>query len=255
MTEAPPVLLRRLLPPGEPADAITAIGDLRLADRAPADRPYVIANMIASADGKAAVQGASGGLGGPADRAVFRVLRTQADCVLAGAGTLRTERYGRLVRDPALRDLRTQRGLAADPVAATITRTLNLGAGLPLLDDPDSTLVIVTSSVDPAPAGAAAVQVERVAPERLDPAAALALLRERHGVRSVLCEGGPGLLGGLAAGGALDELFLTVSPLLVGSGGKLTPIEGPALPAPVQLQLVWAFESAESLFLRYRVRR
>jgi riboflavin biosynthesis pyrimidine reductase len=247
--------LRRIHPDVRMLTPDEAIAGLDLAALALAGRPYVIANMVASADGKATVDGKSGGLGSPTDRAIFHRLRSQADCVLAGAGTLRAERYGRLVRDPAVRAQRAAEGLAPDAVAATITRTLQLGDDLPLLADPDSTLIVFTSSDAAAPAGAARIVVERMAPSELGAAAALRRLRARHGIRSVLCEGGPALLGELVADGVLDELFLSVSPLLAGGAEVRTIVEGPALAKPARLSLVWALEADSGLYLRYRVAR
>src|SRR5690349_8807189 len=95
--------LRRLYPePGELA-AEEAVAGLRLGDLAPDDRPYVLDNMVATADGRAAIEGRAGPIGDALDRTLFLRLRTQADCVLVGAGTLRAERYGHLVRTPELR--------------------------------------------------------------------------------------------------------------------------------------------------------
>lgn len=248
--------VRRLLPDGQTVSADEALAGLDFGALAPPDRPYVVANMVASADGKATVDGTSGGLGSPADRAIFHLLRSHADCVLAGAGTFRAERYGRIVRDPELRARRVAAGLAPDALAATITRTLNLGDDLPLLADPNSTFIVFTSADTDPPAAAARVVVERVPAAELSARGALERLRAAHGVRSVLCEGGPSLLGDIVAAGALDELFLSVSPLLAGGGTDVrTIVEGAGLPAPVSLELAWVLESGGGLHLRYRVRR
>ena len=107
--------IRRLFPDAGTLEAERALDDLRLGDAAPDDRPYVVANMVACADGRATVDGASAGLSGPADRALFHALRGQIDAVLAGTGTLRTERYRRLILQPERREERRARGLAARP--------------------------------------------------------------------------------------------------------------------------------------------
>ena len=91
----PRVLLQRLYPrPGEttPEELIVGPG---LGSRAPADRPYVVLNMVSSLDGKAAVDGSTRSMGGEADRLLFHHLRTQADAIMVGATTAMTERYGR----------------------------------------------------------------------------------------------------------------------------------------------------------------
>src|SRR5687767_11585567 len=111
MGESPAVELRRLYPrPGTttPADLISR---LDLGSRAPAERPYLVLNMVASLDGKAAVDGRTRALGGEADRQLFHHLRTQADALLVGAGTVREERYGRATKSDELRAKREEEGL------------------------------------------------------------------------------------------------------------------------------------------------
>src|SRR3954447_14034292 len=113
--------LRRLYPePGEVA-VEDAVAGLRLAEHAPDGRPYVIDNMVATADGRAAIEGRAGPIGSEADREMFLRLRTQADCVMVGAATLRAERYGHLVRDPALRAAREAEGLEPEPLGCVLT--------------------------------------------------------------------------------------------------------------------------------------
>jgi len=244
--------LRRLLPdPGTTATE-DAVAGLRLGERAPEGRPYVVANMVASADGKAAFGGRSGPLGSDADREVFHRLRTQADAVLVGSGTVRAERYGRLVREPALHAAREREGLRPDPIACIVTRSLDLPADIGLLRDPEQATVILTSSDRALDGAGPGVEIERVAPDELTFATALRRLREGHGVRSVLCEGGPTVLGALLAEGVLDELFLTVAPRLAG-GGEPTTVEGVPQSELVELELLSALEGSGELFLRYRL--
>src|ERR1700712_2478707 len=115
-TTLAPVLLRRLLPDPAELTPEQATSGLRIGELAPADRPYVVLNMVATLDGRIAIDGRSGGIGNDADRELFHGLRTQADAVMVGAGTIRTERYGRLVRSPERRDRRGSQGLEGDPV-------------------------------------------------------------------------------------------------------------------------------------------
>ena len=128
--------IRRLFPDAGTLEAARALDDLRLGDAAPDDRPYVVANMVASADGRATLDGASAGLSGPADRALFHALRGQVDAVLAGTGTLRAERYRRLIRQPERREERRARGLAPDPLAVVLSRSGDL-PDIELLSDPE----------------------------------------------------------------------------------------------------------------------
>lgn len=227
--------LRRLHPEPAHVDAAALFDALDLGALAPAGRPYVAINMVASVDGRAALDGRSGALGGAADREVFFELRASVDAVLAGTGTLRAEGYGRLVRSPERRAERERRGLEPEPVALVLSRSGDVPA-VPLLRDPEARPVVLT--------GADA-----------DPARALARLRAEHGVRSLLCEGGPALNAGLLAAGVVDELFLTVSPLLAATADPLTIVGAAGLGAPVPLELVWVLEGDGMLFLRYAVAR
>ena len=90
------------------------------------DRPYLALNMVATADGRVTIEGRSGGIGNEADRELFHELRAQVDAVMAGAGTVRTERYGRLVRDPKRRARRGEAGLEPDPLAVIVSARLAL---------------------------------------------------------------------------------------------------------------------------------
>jgi len=246
--------LRRIHPDHAELTVEAAFTGLDLAAQAPAERPYVIANMVSSLDGRAAVAGRSGALGGAADRAVFHELRGQVDAVLVGSRTMRTESYGALVRDDERRERRRAAGLEPMPIGAVVTRSLDLALDIPLFQDPESTIVVFTSGDAELPPRPADVRVTRIPARELTMAAALRRLRADHGVRSVLCEGGPTVLGALVAEGVLDELFLTASPLLVG-GDAPHVLEASSIGDPVRLDLVWALEAEGALFLRYAVRR
>ena len=248
--------LRRLLP--DPADGLSAdqaISGLRLGERALPDRPYLVTNMVATADGRATIDGRSGPIGDELDRQVFHHLRTQADAVLVGAGTLRVERYGRIVRDPALRAKREREGLSPDPLAVVASHSLDLPWDAGLFQAPEQAVALFTSSDSPVPDCPADVRVTRLPLADIDMADVLRRLRAEHGARSVLCEGGPVLNRALLAGDVLDELFLTVAPKLAGGGEEPAIVGPPDLPEPRELELVWALEGVGSLYLRYAVRR
>ncbi|HEX5853539.1 MAG TPA: dihydrofolate reductase family protein, partial [Solirubrobacteraceae bacterium] len=217
--DAPP-RLSPLLPPGDPATVAEIVEGFGLWDRAPSSsaRPRVLLNMIASVDGRATLSGRSGPLSDAADRKLFHGLRTAVDAVLVGAGTLRTERYGRLIAEQARRDLRRDRGLEQEPLACVVSASLALGADIPLFEEPAARVAIITPSdaslPEETPAHVDYVRATRDG--RLDLAAALVELRERFGVRSVLCEGGPHLARDLIGEGLVDEVFLSLSPTLAG---------------------------------------
>jgi riboflavin biosynthesis pyrimidine reductase len=255
-----PAGLHRLQASEEPASAIAIVEGLGLREPTPPQpRPRVLLNMVSTVDGRATLDGRSAPLSSSADRQLFRALRMGADCVLVGAGTVRTERYGRLIHDPGARRARRERGLSEQPLACIVSGRLSLDAEIPLLADPDASVVIVTSS--PASVAGARAHVEYVRSSTdgvLDLDASLAQLRARFAVELLLCEGGPHLASQLFAAGLVDELFITISPTLAGgepSGGEaLRILAGPELQPPLALELLGALERDSSLFLRYRVR-
>jgi riboflavin-specific deaminase-like protein len=246
------VRLERLYPAPATTTPEELISGLDLGSLAPPDRPYLVLNMVSSVDGKATLAGATRGLSNEADRAIFHHLRTQADAVMAGAGTVRTERYGRMVRDPDLREKRRREGLEPDPLAVIVSARLDLPADLPLLQDPDSRVVIATGADRELEGVRAKVDYLRTGD---DLQLLLARLGEEHGVRSVLCEGGPTLNGYLFAAGLVDELLLALSSQVVGGLEELTIVAGRALVEPVPLELHWLVEGGGDLFSRWRIRR
>ena len=252
-----PVQLRRLLPEPGTLTAAEALDGLALGERVPADRPYLVLNMVATVDGAATIGGHSAPMSNPADRQLFHELRAQVDAVLVGAGTVRTERYRRLVRDAGRRAHRVARGLAADPLAVVISRSLELPVDLPLLADSNSRVAVVTDSDRELAGCAAEVRYLRLASagRELDLGDALRRLRAEHGVRSLLCEGGPALNASLLPAGLVDELFLSIAPKLAGSAGSLGIVGRAPLAEPIDLDLVWLLESEGHLFTRYVMRR
>src|SRR5947209_6737844 len=120
------------------------ITSLNLVAEAGPHRPYTVVNFVASADGRAAFQGRSGQLGGLTDLAMFMGLRERVDAVFAGTGTMRSERYGRLVRNPERRRRRAAAGLRPDPLACLISRRGEVPLDIPLFEDPDSRVIVFT---------------------------------------------------------------------------------------------------------------
>lgn len=248
------MIFERLHPEPVSATAPELLSELRPGDEAPADRPRVLVNMVSTADGRATVGGRSGPIGGEADARMFAELRTVADAILIGTGTLRAERYGRLVKAPERRERRVARGLAADPVAILLSRRLDLPWEAALFAEPAQRVIVACAGeATGAPPAGLAADVELLRLPDPSPGSVLRALREAHGIRSVLCEGGPTLNARLLADRALDELFLTVGPLLSGEPGALSILEGPGLPEPARLALRWLLRRGDELFLRYRV--
>jgi riboflavin-specific deaminase-like protein len=221
----------------------------------------VVLNMVATLDGRATLAGRSGQLSDAADRVLFHGLRTVVDAVMAGAGTVRAESYGPIVRDPERRRARRALGLSEQPLACVVSHSLVLPPDLPLLGDPNSRVVFLTSSRATLPTAAAATLEYVRAPDAegsLDLGAALAELYERLHVRTLLCEGGPHLNAALLAAGAVDELFLSLAPLLAGEDAArerapLRILAGLGFDPPRALSLLSVLEHDSRLFLRYRL--
>lgn len=223
-------------------------------------------NMVSSLDGKAAVEGKAGSIGSSIDRTIMRTLRAQADAVMIGAGTLRAEKL-RLDVPEDLAQARASRGLEPQPLAVVSTTSGNVPLKENLLGSSLDNLVVLASSEtpkDPLSALSRLATVE-VVPKRaemkaateespvLDLAFALEILKERYGVGVLLVEGGPALNHALISTNLADELFLTLSPSLLGGEKSLTILEGPILPPTVRQvrNLTSIYLAGDELFLRY----
>jgi len=240
---------------GDAVGAVKLIEQLGLsASAGEGKRPRLVAAMIASADGRAAVDGRAGGLGGPADRAVLRELRCSVDAILIGPTTLIEERYSTLL-DADHRERRIAAGLPAEPIAATISRRLSPQlAELDLFAQQDQRIVVYTESDQQLEARGAELDVARSGPGELTLAGCLEDLYANHGVRTLLSEGGPTLLGALAAEHLIDDFIFTVSPLLV-AGSAPTLLSGEAFEPPLGLALENVWRSDSFLFLHYTRQR
>jgi riboflavin biosynthesis pyrimidine reductase len=252
--------VRQLFPPQADAETTVqaAYGDIveRAAFTAErAGRPHVVLNMVSSADGAISLDGLSGGLSGSADKEVFFYLRSIADVILVGASTAREENYGQPKLSDPLRAERAARGQRPLPRVAVTTRSMRIDWSSRLFSAPDSPaglpLVICPASTPAelcAPAEGVA-ELLSTGEGGVDFAAALQELGSR-GVRLVLCEGGPTLNGQLLNAGLVDEICLTLSPVLV--GGRGPRISGWDDPHPaLGLELISACETDGVLMLRY----
>lgn len=244
--------LNRLYPRSGETTAEELVEQLDLASRAHVERPYVVVNMVSTLDGRAAFEGGTRRLSGPDDRALFHLLRTAGDALLVGAGTARVERYGEAVKNDELRAARERHGL--DPVQPTaiVSGRLLLPSDLPILQAEGAPVIVATGADHELEGVAADVTYERTGDDlRL----LLARLRSEHGFRSLVCEGGPTLLSHLLAADLVDELFLSLTPQLVGGGDEPTVTMGRELVEPAHAELVWVCEAGGELFTRWRVRR
>jgi riboflavin-specific deaminase-like protein len=243
--------VRRLLPDPGPTTVAEQLDGYRPWELAHGGRPFLAVNFATTLDGRATIGGVSGPIGSDTDTAMLAGLRTRFDAVMIGAGTMRAERYGRLVSKPETRERRERVGLPHDPLMVLISGRLDLPWDAPLFTEGGRVLIFTASETEP-PETAASVRIVRHE-ERVDLAEAMRYLRRERGVRALLCEGGPRLHGQLEAAGLVDELFLTLAPKLRGDGGAPSLVEG-ELPAVVGLELAWLLEEDGELFARYRRR-
>jgi riboflavin biosynthesis pyrimidine reductase len=216
-------------------------------------RPSVRLNMIVSVDGGTSWNGVSGALGGPADKELFSVLRSLTDVVLVASGTMRAEQYGPAVVPSRFRDARSARGQASAPPIAVVSASCEFDWASPFFTAATQRPYIITvASAD----AAAREQAEKVAEvivagdETVDLRRAVAELGNR-GAGSILAEGGPTLNGELAKEGLLDELCVTLAPLLA-SGDAKRLISGSTLADLDHLRVHSICEQDDYLFLRYR---
>lgn len=229
----------------------------------PEAQPWVRANMVSTADGSARSPGGlSEGISGPADKRVFGRLRAYADVVLAGAGTARAEGYRPAKVKAGTEEARAAAGQAPVPAIALVTRSLHLDLDAPLFTEALVPTIVITPASSDADLRSQTARVADVivaGDEEIDLRAALDALHERGLVR-VHSEGGPHLLGDLVAAEVLDELLLTVSPLVAGgSYADGTDIYrvlagGPVPDAPQPWPLHQVLEDSGTLLLSYRRR-
>jgi riboflavin biosynthesis pyrimidine reductase len=209
--------------------------------------------MVAGLDGTAAVGGRVGSLSTAPDQALFRRMRQIADVVLVGAETVRREGYGSVRLDGEAQAARRSQGQPPTPPVAVVSRSLTFDWSAKVFADAPAdarTHVITCAAADPE----RRAEAEKVADvivagdDRVEPAAAIRALAEL-GHRVVLCEGGPTWLGELVAADRLDELCLSISPLM---GGDPLPVSvTPPGAGLAEFELKGAMGEDDTLFLRY----
>lgn len=218
----------------------------------PDQRPWVRFNFIASLDGSATHQGVSAPLGNEGDRRLFGLIRRLCDVVLVGAGTVRAEGYaGQLVSDEDA-DWRSARGLSEHPALAIISGTLGIDPDNELFKlTPVRPVIFTTSAADPERVRSLTdvADVVVAGDEHVDSSNCVDWLQNR-GLGRILCEGGPTIFGGFIAEDSVDELCLSLSPLLTGGGGRSISA-GADNPVLRTLTLVSLLESDSALYGRW----
>ena len=215
---------------------------------------WLRANMVSTLDGAAQHDGRSRTISSAADMRVFGVLRGLADAVVVGAETVRQEGYRPARARDAFAARRAAAGQGPAPVIAVVTASLELDFSLPLFTEPLVPTLVLTGAaalperVRDAEKAGAEVVIAGDGPG-VDPARAVQALAAR-GMRRLLAEGGPRLLGQFVAAGVLDELCLTMSPMLTSEYAQRI-VGGPALVVPERFALAALLEEEGFLFARY----
>jgi riboflavin biosynthesis pyrimidine reductase len=219
----------------------------------PEGQCWVTGHMVAGLDGCAAIKGRVGALSTAPDAKLFTAMRTLADIVLVGASTVRQEGYGPSKLPPVRTAARTEQGLTENPPLAIVSRSLNLDWKSRAFTEaaPDSRTMVVTCAAAPTDQLAQAREVADVlvaGDESVDPGELMSQLAKR-GLKRVLCEGGPTLLAELVMAGHLDELCLTIAPMM---GGDPLPVA--VFPPDAELTdftLEHMLRADSTVFLRY----
>lgn len=217
------------------------------------DRAWVRAVFVSSLDGAATLEGRAGGLGSDADKRLFALQRNLADAVLVGSVTALTEEYGPAEPNAEWAHVRGPR--PPTPPIAVVSGDLDLDTSAPLFTDApaDARTIVISCSAAPRAQRAALAEVADViivGEETVDLTAAVDALAAR-GLRRITCEGGPTLLAGISGVDRLDELCLTISPLLVaGDSPRIT--DGPPVPEGAGMRLATLLEDDDYLFMLYQ---
>jgi riboflavin-specific deaminase-like protein len=246
----------RLYPlPAEESPGEGIYEDLELPPENPRDpsRPYVIINMVSSVDGRTAVGGRSSGIGDEVDRQTMRTLRSKADAVMVGAGTLRAEKLSLGLDEPSGKP---------QPLAVIATKTGDVPLESNLIVGGHQEVLVVTTQDSPEDLEdrlRKSVRVLRVpaAPSgAVNLGEALRILKAEYAVKLLLVEGGPSLNYALISSNLADELFVTLAPKLLGGtqDETLTILDGPAR-VTSDVKLLAVHLTGDELFLRYRLHR
>jgi riboflavin biosynthesis pyrimidine reductase len=239
----------RFLPEPARLGAAELLADVRPRERATDDRPFLFLNMVCSVDGRATIEGRTAALGDEGDLELLVELRTIADALLVGTNTVRVEDYGWIIRKPERRARRQAAGLTPDLPVVLITRSAELpwSAGL-FAASQQPVWIYAERELEP-PSVAAPVEV--ITLPDVAPTAVLAHLRAERGIRGLLCEGGPTLNRALFHERLVDELFLSISPLLAGTDTTRGIIHGQPVEDLQALELRSAAYRGGEMYLRY----
>ncbi|MFN8521915.1 MAG: dihydrofolate reductase family protein [Chloroflexota bacterium] len=254
MSDSP--VVRQLLPEPDVVHASELYATLQLPHGNVA-RPGVVLNFVSSVDGKIALGAGAAGIGSALDFALMKRIRAAADAVLAGASTLRAERVSSIV-PPDLAARRETTGLPSQPLPVTLSRRLDLDVANRFFETPRRAVVFTTALADSSRIRALeqCADVVVAGSDVVNLADALQILRERYGVRSLVCEGGAILNQQLLDGDMIDEVFWTIAPRLIGgNAGGITRGDHRVTTVTAEMELVSLFSNGSEILSRYRIRR
>jgi riboflavin biosynthesis pyrimidine reductase len=231
---------------GEPVEDL--VGLVMADERRVEGRPWVMVNFISSADGGTALHGKSSGLGDEDDKTLFQAMRTVPDVIMVGSGTVEAEDYRPVTLDDERRERRLAAGLSEVPLLAIVSGRLGFDPEARVFSDPEHRPMVITGpDAEPAKLALLGDSADVVFLDEVTPARIL----ERLGAAGIiLCEGGPTLVGQLVAEHLVDELNLTVAPIMI-SGRSARVAHGPPAEPPLDMRLDRAMFGDRSLFLRY----
>jgi riboflavin biosynthesis pyrimidine reductase len=231
---------------GEPVEDL--VGLVMADERRVEGRPWVMVNFISSADGGTALHGKSSGLGDEDDKTLFQAMRTVPDVIMVGSGTVEAEDYRPVTLDDERRERRLAAGLSEVPLLAIVSGRLGFDPEARVFSDPEHRPMVITGpDAEPAKLALLGDSADVVFLDEVTPARIL----ERLGAAGIiLCEGGPTLVGQLVAEHMVDELNLTVAPIMI-SGRSARVAHGPPAEPPLDMRLDRAMFGDRSLFLRY----
>ena len=240
-------MIRRLLPT-PPAD-LAGTEDLEAFYLLPPSR-HLRADFVVSLDGAAEIDGRSGPLGAPADRDAFMAMRAVSDAVLVGAGTVRAENYGSVKLGEDVQDRREARGQSRLPPLVLVSRRGLLEVGARVFTQGESPILLTTGrALADRPELADVADAVECGDTEVDLRFALEHLAGR-GFKRVLCEGGPTLLNSLISAGLVDEMCVTISPLIAGPQ-RLHLSGGDPFEHPLRFRLDGLLEGDGMLLARY----
>lgn len=220
----------------------------------PGDRPWVRTNFVSTLDG--AVQGSdhrSGTINTGSDHLVFALQRALAEVILVGAGTVRAEGYRAVDLAPWQQQLRVDLGLDPFPTLAILSGSCAVSEDVAIVEDGDGGPVLIMTgdgSAGRRPSFRGQAEVVEVGAGTTVPVTAVIAELGRRGMRRVLCEGGPHLNWQLHAAGLVDDVCLTVSPMVIGGDGSRTTHGALIDPDAFRIHHVIAADDG-ALLLRY----